>query len=251
MGYCTIQDIRDEGISDSVIGDTALQKKIDRATAVIDRVTSNTFTPTPATIRLDGRGDRRLDLSMPIISITEVRLVDTADNKTVVPAELYEVYNRHLTQRLLEPDDRFDPRIVFVGSDSRRLLGDTFVRFYGGRHWPRGKQNVEVEGYFGFTDWDSVDPMGVTPPEIVRACELLTVKDIPGLNDPESRWEEQSRNRITTVRTRDQQISLGGGGNTGAGRGAGAYGYLTGDEEVDRILEHFMAPLSIGHAGGL
>ena len=244
--YCTIQDIRDEGVAESVIGNTELQKKLDRASRLIERVTRNVFRPVGATFLVDGRGDRRLTLSMPIISITEVKIVDASGGEQVIDSEFYRVYNRHLTQNLREPDDRFDPRIEYIGPTQRGVLNDIYIRSVHGRRWPVGQQNISVEGFFGFTDWNAANVQGVTPDEIKRACALLTMKDIPQLADREDRWEEETRHRVTQVSTRDQTIRLGSGQGGGV-RGAGAYGYLTGDEEVDRLLEHFMAPIEIGH----
>lgn len=245
--YCSITDIRAEGIPESVISDTDLQIKLNRASRRIDRVTGNFFAPKGATIRVDGRGDRRLTLGMPIISITAVRIVDGAGGTTDVDSMLYRVANRHLTENLTNPDDRFDPHIQYIGTQGRGVVNDIYIRSAGGRRWPIGHKNIEIEGFWGFTDWNASNPQGVTPEEIARACAIMTVKDIPDLADPEDRWEEFNRGRITGVKTRDQSISVGGGGGQGAGRSAGAQGYLTGDEEVDQLLEHFMAPLAIGH----
>ncbi len=243
--YCFVQDIRDEGIPVSVIDDAKLQEKLNYASRVIDRLTRNVFSPTGITFRLDGRADRRLTLSMPIISVTEIRIVDAAGGTTLVDPLLYEVYNRHLTQNLREPDDRFDPRIKYIGAGGPGVVNDIYIRSTAGRVWPRGQQNIEIEGFFGFTDWNAGNPQGVTPLEIARACALLTMRNLDDLAAREDRWEEFNRNRITQVTTRDQSLRLGAG--AGGSRGAGAYGYLTGDEEIDQILEHFMAPLQIGH----
>jgi hypothetical protein len=254
MGYCSVEELRDEGVTTEMAADPRLVSLIALETARIDRVTRQFFEPRELVLTLDSDGVRRLQFDVPIVAIAAVRFFDTwealqadPDRFTVDPAE-YIVYNRHLVQGLLAPDDRHDPRIEFMRRGSNWLsTGGVYVPTWWARRWPQGQQNVVVEGTFGYTDPDPAGTSveGLTPLLIKHACKLLVMKQLPKMADRDARRAEFTRNRVMEERTRDQSYRLG---DAGAGvRMGGASGYLTGDEEVDQILEHFMRPLVIGH----
>ena len=157
-----------------------------------------------------------------------------------VDPTLYRIYNRHLTQGLLLPDDRDDPKLEFFhGSD----LGG--VRFepagalgLASLVWPRGQQNVMVRGVFGYTEPDG-SPTGSTPTLIRQVTKLLVMRDLPRLTDLDRREDAQRRWRLTSERTRDQAYTL---------EALKLQGAFTGDPEIDNILVAFVRPADLGAA---
>ncbi|MCP4676629.1 MAG: hypothetical protein GY854_14170, partial [Deltaproteobacteria bacterium] len=76
MAYCTVADIRDEGITDAQVSDVRLSLLIDEATQTIDRITGWFFEPRQMTLRLDGRGAPTIEPPYPPISISEFLVND-------------------------------------------------------------------------------------------------------------------------------------------------------------------------------
>lgn len=138
--YTTVTALRAEGIPDSV-PDSRIFDRIRYASRAIETWTGRYFYPQQKTIQVDGRDAPVLRLGEPIIEIQSVKFLapeleyDVPDE--VLLADL-EVYNRHLTQGLLDEDDREDPRIVLISTRARP--------------WPNGSKNIEVAGVFGYTD---------------------------------------------------------------------------------------------------
>jgi len=248
-GYVGIEDIRDEGFSDSELPDERLIYGIALATSTIDRITRRFFEPRNRTFLFDGRGSQvgKFQLRIPIIALTEVKVDDA-----VVPIDTFKVYNRHLTQGLTMPDDRDNPMVSYdLGSELEIEYLVDIARFL------RGRQNISLAGIFGYTELGPDDAVGETspgsqvplsygetPPLIKRAAMLLTVRyaftTADGDGDDFSR-----RLAVTKVRTRDQEILWGGMQGSMSGDGGGIPG-LTGDTEVDNILALYKAPPNLG-----
>lgn len=244
LGYIDVEDVRDEGFTVSMVSDAQVAKGIRSATAHIDRVTRQWFEPRVRTFRLDGTRGQDLALNVPIISLTTASLWD----ESIDLPDLW-VYNRHLTQGLLTPDDRDNPRIGWRDEVmTMRLRRD----YQGLAKFDRGSGNVTVSGVFGYTELDPLDIPGETLPGsqipvsfgsapllIKRACLLLAVRYMypyaTGLGD-----EFRQRAKIVSESTADQSYQLGGGGV-----GDNSWG-ITGDIEVDNILMGYMAPASVG-----
>jgi hypothetical protein len=251
LGYCTVQDLRDEGVPTTGVGaktDAELARIIERSTQLIDVFTGRFFRPVPMQIRVDGTGGRELLLGHPIVSISEVRLVSSSfidSEAQVVELDDLEIYNRHLGG-LLNPDDRENPRLSWVEFDER-LERLPFAAFdvhgvFEPSRWPRGRQNVQITGIFGYTDPDGT-PTGRTPDLISRACALLAIRDAEVLTS-EDRFDARNAWRLSKLKTRDQEIQWGVPGSLG-GRGAGA---CTGDPEIDTILARYSRPPNFGAA---
>ncbi|MEK9737420.1 MAG: hypothetical protein VW239_08875 [Candidatus Nanopelagicales bacterium] len=118
--YCLVADLRAEGVPASY-SDAYLQTRITLASRFIERATKRRFYAKSKTLRLNGRGGRILLLNEPIIAVTSV----TIDVSPYSPAglaldsDMFRVYNRHLSQGLIEPDDT--PRACEArGSSFRR-----------------------------------------------------------------------------------------------------------------------------------
>lgn len=232
MGYCTLQDIRDEGFADPPYTDARVEAIIVLASEMIDAATGQWFEPRDLTISLDGDGTKTLRLEVPIIAITSV----TMDEDEVELTDLV-VYNRHVTQNLRRPDDRRYSRIEWnqnlVNLPGYRMVPQTDLV------WTAGQQNVVLEGTFGYTDYDGTDE-GKTPPMLVHLCKLLVMRELEFLYDPDAREDYRERHRATKYKTRDQEISLSA--NKISPCSALANGMLTGDPSIDMWIKYFRVP---------
>jgi hypothetical protein len=211
-GYCMLQDLRDEGFTQQAVSDTRLVRAIALASRTIERITGRFFEPRRQRIELDGLGSSELLLDEPIIAIEKIEIGGGG------PVSGATAYNRHITQGLMLPDDRQNPRIH---------LG-----------FPCGARNVRVTGLFGYTEPDG-SPTGTTPLLIREACKRLAVREIPLLADTDRREDARQRYRILQERTREQSYTLDKLAHPGA---------LTGDPDIDDILVQFMRPADLGAA---
>lgn len=218
--YCLIQDMRDEGYTDvTKYPDSFLQQRIAMASRVIEASTGRFFFPKLLTFTIDGRGGPKLLLSDPIIAVTYVKQSYGdfyAAEYDLLDGDGYRVYNRHITQNLTAPDDRANPKI--------ELTGGVF---------PRRALNIEVSGYFGYTDYDG-SSKGKTPDMIKHACKLMVARSLTKL----AAGGVFPRHRVVSETTRDQSYTLSPLGQTG--------GLFTGDPEIDNILTYFMRPAGLG-----
>lgn len=229
--YCTVQDLRDEGVPDtgpSAVTDDRLTKLILQASRQVDKFTNRFFNPRTLSFTLDGRGKPSIHLDQPIISVTRVEIEDSGiDLGSIV------TYNRHITQSLLEPDDRENPRIEIV-----QPLSDELLFKIGLKVFPRGQLNVRIEGIFGYTDPDG-SAVGATPFDICEAVKLIVIRNLP-LKFGGDAQEAANEFRITELRTRDQSIKYANPFSTGAGyQGPGPF---FGDMAIDRLLLAYKAP---------
>ena len=242
-GYALVSDLRAEGVTAAESTDARLARLIRLASQYVDRMTGRFFEPRPMTLALDGSGGRIQLLGHPIIAVRDVTL------QVAMPAEIgelpvapsfFRVYNRHLTQGLLDPDDRENPRLEFFHESD--LLGVQAMPAaslgLGSLVWLRGVQNVVVDGLFGFTDPDG-SPVGRTPELIRHVTKLLVLREIPTMTDVARREERQKRWRLVSERTRDQGYNLDP---------LRAQGVLTGDPEIDAILISYQRPPQLGAA---
>lgn len=247
-GYTTVASLREEGVLESVYSDTFLQGRIATATALVDAFTGRSFTPVSKTLVVDGWGRPGLLLNEPIISITEVRIrafdVFTSDYTELDENDL-RIYNRHLTQNLLSPDDRENPRLEWAyGHHSFHYHQQHSSRVHA-HDWPHGKQNIEITGIFGYTDYDGT-ALGRTPLLIQRATNMMVIRDLPLYGDTETRTSISNEGRIIKLKTRDQEIGYSPASSaTVAHQGSG---FFTGDPAIDTILAMFVRPPQFGSA---
>jgi hypothetical protein len=229
--YCTVQNLRDEGVPSTGYGavtDQRLTILIQRSGASIDLYTGRWFEARTQTFLIDGKGSVSLFLEQPIISITEILLDGVA-----MSSDDYVVYNRHLTENLLNPDDRENPRI-----EVKQPLEDEYLFRMGLTWFPKGQQNISVSGKFGYTDYDSGTTDGVTPPLITEACKMMVLRNLPLKYGADPTSDEKAWWRMVQQRTRDQSITLANPAQLGH-QGVGIY---TGDPEIDNILRRYTRP---------
>lgn len=246
-GYCTVAQIRAQGVTVAQKSDLEVIALIELATAYIDKFTGRWFDPRSKVLLLDGTGARKLLLGPPIISISKIRLigVDTSGAVPEVALDGVRIYNRHLTQGLLDPDDRESPKIEFLVFDERfeTFPTNTVPSAFDLTRWPEGTQNVEVTGIFGYTD-DDGSAVGRTPLLIERACAMLVIRNLPLLTDADGLQDAQNASRVLEYKTRDQTIKYADPSKLGS-RGVGAF---TGDPAIDTILAGYVRPPHLGAA---
>lgn len=221
------------------VTDVNLYRLAARASRMIERVTKRYFTPRYQVVRVGGNSARKLLLGPAIVSLSSVG-IDTEPTQRgdlVVDLNLLRIYNRHLAQNLIDPDDRNDPMIEFVHSDD--LYGIRFIPFRGislrSLAHPIGVQNIHVRGVFGYTDPDG-SPWGDTPDLIQHACRLICAREAPKLGT-DAREDAMNRWRVTQEKTRDNTIQLAD---------PRKWGEFFGDPEIDSILVSFVRPPSMG-----
>lgn len=226
-GYVLPSTMRDEGVTATDANDARLVKLITRESNRVDRVCGQWFSPRRQTVVLDGRDSPTIELKVPVIAISAARV-----NALDLDLAAVEIYNRHLNYGV---DDRENPRIEFIESWPGSIIGG--VVYFGQAWWPRGTQNVEFDGVFGYTD--PPGPIGKTPELIEHATSLLVVKQLAVLTDVEQRHGDRVRNKLSSETTRDQSYTLDGSLNVGRGIS------MTGDPEVDEILVEFATSIGI------
>ena len=201
----------------------------------------NFFEPRFQQYSLSGNGGRLLQFGDPLIAVQMITLGNPVQN--VVGLGSLRLYNRHLTARLTNPDDREDPRVEYVhnrdiyggrrgtASVDSPLFGVPFRDLY----FPSGVQNVNVTGLWGYTDWDG-SPAGATPYLLRHAVKLIAMREFRKLTD--DLRDDRKRYRLTSERTRDQSYNLD----------KVTEGAFTGDREIDDILLRFHRPAGIASA---
>ncbi len=240
--YTTVEAMRAAGIKPTKIKAGALRDLIVLASAYVDMFTGRFFEATAKTVKVDGTGARGLLLNEPIVAVAGASiLIETFQpSDSVVSQNGYRVYNRHLSQGLLDPDDRDNPKLEFFFHSDVDIPSGS-VTFLDDFVWTIGRQNIKVEGVFGFTE--PPGPIGTTPPLIEHATKLLVLRNAPALTDGDKRADALNAWRIMELRTRDQQIKYGLPVS-----GSAAIGSFTGDPEIDTILSRYTRPVQLGAA---
>lgn len=256
MSIITVQDMRDEGVTEAYASNARVQDAIDEAMLELTDLTGNIFEPTMLTLLLDGRDSKVLRMPHPICSITSVAIINSDGSvyDTLTAGLDFVAYNRHLTEQLRNPDDRRYPRLEVQPTAYSRpgLVNDVFALMSGRwAYFPKAPQAVRVIGVFGWTDYSAtVDPAhpsnllypnGVTPKRIKRAMKMMVLPKLPKITDYAAR-EDTQRWRLTGERTREQSYTRKIGGSLGE------VGPITGDSELDAILIDFLAPPQMGAA---
>jgi hypothetical protein len=239
--YCSIQSLRDEGVTTTQKSDAALVRLIQLASRYVAMFTGREFLAQRKTLRFDGTNGRGLLLAEPIVAISAlaVSLVSqfTASDLQVL-ADTFRVYNRHISLGMLDPDDRENPRLEFVHDDD--LKGVNYVVPTSGYRltqliWPKGQENARIYGWFGYTEPDG-SFMGKTPELIQEATKMLCFRYMDKMGT-DARDDATKRPRLIGERTKDQSYTLT--------KPTLFTGY-SGDPEIDGILRGFSRPPKFG-----
>ena len=243
--YCFTYDLREEGIAAGRASEQWLITRIALAAKMIDAWTGRSFEPQVLDVRVDGagrwspvggwllRGARALMFGQPIIAVDHVLVEDLYLRCQVqIDPETFAVYNRHLSQGLLNPDDRENPRIELIAK------GDLSV--FDVISWPKGSQNVHVVAAFGYTEPDG-SPAGGLPPLLRHLAKLLVLRELAKMGDNDRR-DAIDRGRIRSESTGAQSYRIA------APKEDGLFAGFTGDAEIDMLLAAFSRPPSMAAA---
>lgn len=234
--YALISDLRDEGVTEMMIPDARARSLLMLASLEVTRFTGRTFGPRSMSLMLDGRGGSILMFEEPVVGLGDVALgAETVEE--VLPAidpAAYRVYNRHIAEGLLQPDDRENPKLEFRGYSSLPRLTS-----YDRSRFTTGQQNVRVRGVFGYTDFDG-SPTGGIPYLITRATMLIAARLSPTIGNPGSGIGDANSWKVVEEQTRDQRVRFADLGSTAATKsGTSLRGAYTGDPEIDTILSSY------------
>lgn len=225
--YVSALDFASEGIANPPY--TTLNDRIELAESYIEEMTGHWFYPRQMTLRLDGTGTNSIHMPSPIISIDAITIWDYQVDVTDLV-----IYNRHL-EGMLNPDDRYNPRLMFQRDPSSRQ---------GPAVWSKGRQSIRVTGKFGFTSYDPLNVEGKTPPGIKRLAKILVValiktldKSITGGGGGPS--SSASIGPVVEYRTKEQTIKYANIAK------AVQSGSLTGNEEADALIDRYSRPFDL------
>lgn len=188
-----------------------------RAMEFIDLQTRQWFEPRTKTFRFEGKNSNVMFFSVPIISISAIRM-----NDETVPVSLsdFEVFSG--------VDNRRNPRIK-LRTGSGTVFSENF-----GRAFVRASYS-EFDGSYGFVEAD-----GSTPLLIKDATLMLTttyLKTPLGSGSALTGVGPKKREKVDLHETEYFQPDDVRGGATGA---------ISGDIAVDRILKMYRGPVGIG-----
>lgn len=239
--YVSIYEMRCEGVPET-INEAKIRSAIRIACRRVEALTRLFFEPRYLTFEVDGRGGPILQLGVPIIGIENVEFTVSTFSPADLPIATGDliVYNRHIRQGLLHPDDRFDPKLEFLRTPNSRPFGYAtgdevdFISGYAG--FTESQLNVRIVGLFGFTEPDR-SPTGSTPALLKHAVKRLAMRHLrPMWQDAPKSFGETTIGPVASERTKDQSITYA------QVRTSSLAAPLTGDVEVDEILSHFIAP---------
>lgn len=240
--YCSITEVRAEGYTDPPFSDARISTLILLASKYVDKVTgrwfgARTFDETNPMV-LDGRDSRSLHLSIPIIRLDKLEIENQGfinTDLTEIDLSMVRAYNRHVAG-MTQPDDRENPRIAFI----QTRIPETVLTglFPAPRTFPLGRQNIHLQGVFGYTDPDGTSFGNV--PELIRqvTCRLVT-RDLLLDSDACEKLNIKQKFRISSDKEGSTTVKL---------TELWLKGAFTGDPEIDNILMLYKRPPRIGIA---
>lgn len=205
IGYCSVADLRDKGITSEKATDEELGKAIRLATQIIDSFCNRNFWRREKKYLLDGDGSSVLFLDdRPVIKILSLKI----DDVELAPSE-YKVYSEpgYIKITGLEP---------MPGKKMKGLF-------------PGGDQNIEVYGQFGFE---------TIPAEVRQACIILSIdllRDIKSEIDLTESDNKSTRNAIGLKSAKIEDVSVEFQYPSSLTRGEGSR-ITTGNTEADSLL---------------
>ncbi len=167
--YTTIQDMRDEGVTETELSDTRCLSLINGWQSWFDKMTGNFFIKKTATVDFDGDGSRMLQLPIFLVSCTNLYVNDDFTN--ALDTSYYAVYNANNAIT----DDRKNPRIKIK---TYRSSGSIFVTAGTVNRFIIGEQNQRVEGVWGHVESD-----GSTPYPVRNAIKALVIATKENMDD--------------------------------------------------------------------
>lgn len=250
--YCSVQDLIDQGLPSSVSAARA-QRLIETASKYAEHFTgrgAGAFEAQHKVVRVDGNDGRAIQLAEPLIAVGPIKVVMDnvagSSDLSIVSSAL-KVYNRHMTSKLVNPDDRDNPKLEFVHGADLGGVNYPYASASGYRLaaliWPRGQQNIEIEGLFGYTEPDE-SFVGHTPDMLREAVQLLVFRNLGTIGSGD-RAAAAREHRLTLESTRDQSQQFAG---PGTGSESDLKGAFTGDPAIDMLLAQFVRGPQFGAA---
>lgn len=246
--YASVSDVRAEGVP-ATISDARILEQLALASRRLDNWTGRYFVPKYKTMNVDGQQRDSLWLDEAICAIEQVQIV--AWEGYINPGE-FVVYNRHLTQNLLSPDDRDFPQIAY------RLRGDYAIYSSSYVTWTTpswlasrrltwgniGRQSVQITGVFGYTEFDG-SPCGCTPILAKMATVLIAMKSLTpvyksGIGNGGG-WSPGGS--VVEMRTREQTIRWNAPEFGSNGSSFNNMARYTGDPAIDSLIEQLCRPI--------
>jgi hypothetical protein len=233
-GYAQVADLIAQGVpvgptAPSIPAAVAAQKLTD-ASRYIERFCQRKFYPHFEEYSLESRGRSTLFFVEPIIGLMELGY-DDGDAVKLLTDSTYRVYNRHIRQNLLGPDDRESPRVEMP----RVLKMPNYL-----------PQQMFVEGYFGYTDPDGTI-FGATPEQIKECTLRLAISRLQPLYDATTGGSAAATTGpIQGEKTADQSVTYANLIFAVEGMGSAFNGFVTGDPKIDQILFRYRRPLRLG-----
>ena len=239
--YCTVYDLQAEGLASDITAARA-QSLIVRASRYVENFTGRRFGIVRKVVTIDGSQARALMIEEPIVMIEKILLTVVSafgSSDLTVRSDTLKVFNRHIREGLLQPDDRDNPKLEFVHGDDLNGVNYDYRTQTGyvlsSLMWPRGRHNVQVTGLYGYTEPDGSFTGKV--PELVReAVKLLAIKQSTLAAE---RLATPDPSRINREQTKDQAVGF---------QDQWLKGGFTGDWQVDQLLLMFVRPPHFGAA---
>lgn len=244
--YTTLQDVRDEGVSDTDVSDERVEQFIEIANRYIERYTQSWFNPRYQVFTITGEDRPRLFLDIPIIAIQRITINDQDEQIGNL-----EINNRYLRTGMTSPDDRRNPMITY--SDGYLVEPGERLYSFGGGEFPRDRQQIKIWGIFGFTELPRGTVCGETQvrsqvpidygdvPELIKWCatQIVINRCYPSLSDQS--LQLVLKNRIEKMKTRDQEVQFSEQDESEISNTTG----FTNSTAVDEILSTFKRPLKM------
>lgn len=235
--YCTLADIRAEGITPAMADDQKVLDTIAVCQEFLDRACRQWFIPKQLVLGIDGTDSDTLHFGVPIILIDSIKLNNSPD---ILDPTYFRVYNQRVY-----PDDRRNPRIKLIRADEIRDIY-TSPHPFDRLKFRKGRQNQQIIGSFGF-----LEPDGTTPKLIKRALCKLTILKLqkplfvdPAVQPAAIPPAPPIVGPLIEEETDDHRQKYAQAGGTIAPRRPGLTG-ITDDQEILDIIALYKAPIGV------
>lgn len=241
--YATVQDMRAEG---TPVGftDARIVSALEAGARWIEQMTRRWFEPRYQVVNLDSRGGFALQLGIPIVALESIGYVGSDFQvDDAIYRGAVRVYNRHVRQGLLSPDDRENPKLELLNASGGfvgRRVDDDFSWFGGGR-WSTATQGIRARGIFGYTEPDG-SPMGAVPAAIREVNMRLAMRQLRTFWGQGAGSTSLPSGPVISERTMDQSVTYA----TNSVQTTLIAGRWTGDPLIDQTIAALSAPGGMG-----
>jgi hypothetical protein len=180
--YCTIQDLRDEGITTDECTDERALRLIRIASAKINAFTGQYFIPVTGDQYVDGQNSRMVWLPnfIPIQKLTAIAILS---NKTARVGPHYLPDRRLYDIALTDVELARSNRVVEIIADVNECLQDYPFRWYYNEleeiWFPEGRRNVKLTGVFGWLE-DEKDVESTVVGDWPEKSKKIVIDDASG-----------------------------------------------------------------------